>query len=235
MSRICQCWFLCCFFMNAHKQVNDCIYTDRSVARKAARITRQVRARVGWSRSLNTAERQQKPWASVSRTAVGSSHRGFHTDSLCFGEQGRCEWETTCQNTTTVCLLQHNPSLRVLPFHTTLLSQLVPHLHFGKATAWKTESHQVAERTLCEDFGTWNFYHFEALRECTGVLLAGFWVDAWIYPGFQVTQSLGNQKTPRIAQNGRDFVDTSNEHAAGRGFILDFLSLMLTLITGQNH
>lgn len=47
-------------------------------------------------------------------------------------------------------------------------------------------------------------------------------MDAWIHPGFQVTQSLGNQKTPQIAQKGSDFVDASNEHAAGRGLILDF-------------
>lgn len=127
-----------------------------------------------------------------------------------------------CQNTTTVCLLQHDLSLMVLPFHTTLLSQLVPHFHFGKVAAWKTESHQVAERTLWEDFGIWNFCHFEALRECTGVFLAGFWMDIWIYPGFQVTQSLGSQKTPGIAQKGSNFVDISNKLAAGRGLILDF-------------
>lgn len=47
-------------------------------------------------------------------------------------------------------------------------------------------------------------------------------MDVWIYPGFQVTQSLGSQKTPGIAQKGSNFVDTSNKHAAGRGLTLDF-------------
>lgn len=36
------------------------------------------------------------------------------------------------------------------------------------------------------------------------------------------TVTLGNEKTPWIAQKGSDLGDTSNEHAAGRGLILDF-------------
>lgn len=71
MSCMCQCWFLCCLFMNTHKQTNDCIYTDRSVARKAALISRQLRERQGRVEQKSEQHRslellsQELPWGAA--------------------------------------------------------------------------------------------------------------------------------------------------------------------------
>lgn len=216
MSHVCQCWFLCCLFMNAHKQTNDCIYTDRSMARKAALITKQPRGRQG--RVEQKSEHCKETAGALSSCLKNCSHRGFNTVCLCFGEQGGCEWGATCQNTTTVCLLQHKPSLMVLPFHHPLEPACPTPSFWERHSLENWEPPSGRKDTLR---GFWHlkllpFWSTEEMYCCS---------PGWVLSGCMDLSWWHRKKTPWIAQKGSNFVGTSKEHAAGRGLYWISLSL----------